>query len=120
MPNRMRIITPPEWREWADALTGMGRDMGRFAVEWELATERFYDATQAVVHIITGRLKASGAFEVDLQGARIVGTVGYTVPYASSEADRGGDHDYLGRGWELSQAGYDAAMGRIWLRRFRR
>lgn len=89
--------------------------------EWEQANEIFFDRTQQYVHVITGDLKSSGRQRVVIEGGRLVGYVQYgdgTVDYAQAELDRGGDHDFLGRGWEATQVYISALFGKMWIRAF--
>jgi hypothetical protein len=114
-----KIIVPKQWQRWslgARAMKGgfLGPGNRQF---WELANEFFYAETQRLVHVISGDLKASGREEVHLEGVRVVGAVAYgdeQVVYAQYEIDRGGDHDFMGRAWEQSQATFQAVFGKSW------
>jgi hypothetical protein len=116
----MKITVSRNFQRWSlGARTLPGGFLGVNRPYWELANEAFYDKTQEYVHVITGRLKASGVEEVHLEGARVVATVTYggpEVPYAQYEIDRGGDHDFLGRAWEASQGMFEAIFGQTWNR----
>jgi hypothetical protein len=61
-------------------------------------------------------LKDSGQFDIETQGNRVVGLVGYTAPYSAYEFGRGGSHDAISRGWETSQGLFQEAMGKTWRR----
>ncbi len=90
------------------------------ADEFEDVTEEFYDATQNVVHVITGALKRSGRWEVDRDGLEVVGQVVYgdgdVVVYAQYEHDRGGEHAFLDRGWEIVEGRFVDAVEGTWER----
>lgn len=91
--------------------------------DWQTANEIFFDHTQRYVHVVTGALKSSGRQRVEVENGRLVGYVEYGgggVDYAQIELDRGGDHDYLGRGWEASQVYFSALFGKMWIRAFDR
>lgn len=94
-----RIKLGGAWPNWRRAATTFQMDGG--VEEWEAATERYFDATQEVVHVITGQLRDSGKVSVTTEGTRFVGEVEYSAPYAAEEFGRGGPHDALQRGWEM-------------------
>lgn len=89
---------------------------------WKQATEAMFDASQEVVHVITGNLKASGRIEVTPELGAVVGEVAYGgevgidrfVDYAEYEAARGGEHDYLLRAFLETEDQFMEAMGGIW------
>jgi hypothetical protein len=84
---------------------------------WEQATEVFFGRTQELVHVISGGLKSSGRRKTDREGDRIVGEVSYggtpECDYAVYEFRRGGSHDALGRGAEVTNRLYEATLAKI-------
>lgn len=69
-------------------------------VALEAALTTVFQATQAVVHVISGRLRESGRMESDSSGDTWTGTIIYgggtsRVGYAWYEERRGGFHDYM-------------------------
>jgi hypothetical protein len=114
MANVFKIIVPRNFKGWERGAFLLGFDLANRTAPWELAAKEFYDATQEVVHVITGRLKRSGSYGVERTRRGPVAFVGYTAWYAQVEIDRGGDHDFMGRGWEIAQAKFSAAVGDTW------
>ncbi|HEV2927248.1 MAG TPA: hypothetical protein VGW74_01035 [Propionibacteriaceae bacterium] len=110
-----RSIEVVGWDGMMDALDRLTRlpfgQMGK----WEQATERFYDHTQRFVHVDTVALKRSGRFEVSRVAHRAIGEVIYGgrfgVDYALFEMGRGGSHDALQLGMNVSAATYQATVG---------
>jgi hypothetical protein len=84
---------------------------------WEQATEVFYGRTQEFVHVIGGGLKSSGRRKTVRNADRIVGEVAYggtpECDYAVYEFRRGGAHDALGRGAEVTNRLYEATLAKI-------
>jgi hypothetical protein len=106
---------PAELLRWQAGFHNLSRTLvEQGEEEWQAATEVFFEATQRVVHVITGELKASGKMRVEKRGSQLIGEVRYTADYAMAEERRGGQHAFMTRGWELSQATYRAALGRIY------
>ena len=69
-----------------------------FALESALTT--VFQATQSVVHVISGRLRESGRMESNVHGNTWTGKIEYGgglsgVDYAWYEQRRGGSHDFL-------------------------
>lgn len=112
----VRFDTPIEWELWILGFDRMGRDIRRAGiVHWQIATEVFYSATQEYVHILSGGLLASGSYQVFAfeTGRRIIGEVKYggkKVKYAKIENNRGGEHAYMVRGWEATQAQFEMSI----------
>lgn len=102
--NRVRIdVTGLD--EWIDELANFEiRDPAALDA-WEHGVERFYDNTQARVHVLDGPLKASGRYETSRPNRdELDGTITYggtpDCDYALFEFARGGNHDALQRGYE--------------------
>jgi hypothetical protein len=82
---------------------------------WESATETFFDWSQEFAHVVTGEMKGSGRFEVDLDGRlQVVGIVEYDSDHAIFEELRGGMHAFLTRAWERTEHEFSEAMPRAW------
>lgn len=106
----IRVKLGGAWPRWVASRTYQ-RDAG--LEEWEAICEEMFDATQEVVHVITGRLRSSGSVSVTTDShGRFVGVVEYSAPYAAEEALRGGPHDYMQRGYEAVQGKFSPAVGR--------
>jgi hypothetical protein len=110
----LRIIVPKHFKQWEKGALRMGVDLAAETDPWDEAARAFYDATQQVVHVVTGYLQRSGNYGVERAPRGPVAFVGYTAPYSQVEIDRGGDHDFMGRGWEMSQPAFQAAFGATW------
>ena len=106
----LRIKLGGAWPNWRRAASTFRLSGG--LEEWEQVTERYFDATQEVVHVITGRLRDSGKVSVVQEGSRFVGTVEYSAPYAAEEFGRGGPHDALQRGFEMTRGEFPDAAAR--------
>jgi hypothetical protein len=105
-----RIRVGGAWETWRKATRTFDSSGG--LDEWEQVTEKFFDATQEVVHVITGQLRNSGKVSVTEQSGRFQGEVEYTASYAAEEFGRGGPHDALQRGYELVQGEFEPAVQR--------
>ncbi len=106
----LRIKLGGAWPNWRRAATTFQMEGG--LEEWEAVTERYFDATQEVVHVITGQLRDSGKVSVTEDGKRFVGEVEYSAPYAAEEFGRGGSHDALQRGWEMVRGEFPNAASK--------
>jgi hypothetical protein len=107
----LKITLGGAWQQWAKQASRTYSKDASFT-EWQNATERFFDASQAVVHVITGRLRQSGSVSVYADGDRFVGEVEYSAPYALTEAARGGPHDYMQLAYEATVDEFPPAVGR--------
>ncbi len=112
------IITPPEWLGWEVKLAAteaIVNSAGKAA--WNDAMESFFDATQRVVHVRTGKLQRSGSYRTSGQGATLEGEVSYSALHALTEISRGGPHDFMAQGWNVSEAtvagGMDLVFGAV-------
>jgi hypothetical protein len=114
---RSRHITVSGLDRWQTALARMGQPGRDARDEWQRATEVFYNRTQEHTHIITGRLIASGRYEVEQHGDTLEGIVTYggteEVHYAAAEFARGGSHDALLIGFLEAQRHFVRALLRI-------
>lgn len=118
MAKRKRLGTSIEvvgWDGMLDALDRLTRlPLGQMG-KWEQATERFYDHTQRFVHIDSTDLKRSGRFIHYRVVHRAFGEVIYGgrfgVDYAVFEFGRGGSHDALQLGMNVTSAVYAATVG---------
>jgi hypothetical protein len=118
--NRVTVTHTANFDRW---VVGMGRVAAGSASEsgeqkWDEATAAFYAATQQVVHVISGALRASGRYTVVRDGDRLVGQVEYgggSADYAEYERRRGGEHDFMQRGWLMSEQAFAGTMPLIWL-----
>jgi hypothetical protein len=112
---RVEIIVPREIAAWERGFRYLVPELLALGLpSWSAATSAFFEATQSVVHVITGELRASGTMSAHEQGGDIIGTVEYTAPYARYEFRRGGSHDAMTRGWEIAQERFRSAMGSMW------
>lgn len=114
----MEILVPAEFQAWTRGFGALPSDAAREAeAEWGLATDLFFDRTQAAVHVITGDLKRTGRQGVRVEDDTVVGSVTYgdeTVDYAVHEFARGGPHDALAVGWEAAAETFERALGTVW------
>lgn len=118
MKTAVQIVVPRQFEAWERGFAHIVDDTAREAlVQLQVATDLFFDATQRFVHIVSGALKATGEAVVVRDGDQVVGEVKYgdeDVVYAQIEEDRGGEHAYMSRGWEVAAGAYEQAMGRVW------
>lgn len=109
-----RIEVSPELDRWAAGFGSMGASMSRsLGRRWYRATHDLYEASQDVVHVVSGALKASGRIESEAGLGTLVGVVAYgggNVDYAEYEAARGGSHDYLMRAYLETEDRFKAAL----------
>lgn len=105
-----RIQVSHELQDWMDSLAAAGQPNPEAALAWHAGVEVFFGATQDVVHVVTGNLKRSGHASVVIAGPEIVGTVAYDAEYAMDEILRGGDHDFMQRGFEQVQGVFESAL----------
>jgi hypothetical protein len=118
--NRVTVTHSANFDRW---ILGMARVAGGAAAEigeqrWDEATRAFFEHTQDVVHVITGALKGSGQYTTARDGDSLVGAVSYgggSVDYAEHERQRGGEHDFMQRGWLMSEQAFAGTMPLIWL-----
>lgn len=88
----------------------------RHAVRLDAVLQGIFAETQALVHVVSGELKASGRVHSQVTGSVWEGTIAYGgpgVPQAIYEIERGGNHDYT----RLIPSHYDellAATGAQW------
>jgi hypothetical protein len=111
----MRVTVTPNYDRWMRGFAHLPQEAalaGRH--KWEGATRQFFDATQSVVHVDTGALKASGTWDVIARGGELTGKVEYDAEYAEYENARGGPHAFMNRGWEQTESTFRAAMLGVW------
>jgi hypothetical protein len=87
---------------WISGAARFGGDYGKgVADDFDAISKSVYDDSQAIVHVITGELKASGqvilaSSEKTGMGIEAVeGGVSYTSEHGFWEMLRGGEHDFL-------------------------
>lgn len=111
------IKVPKEFAQWIAGFEQLGEQAQEVGLlHWRVATDIFFDRTQQFVHVLTSNLKSSGRSSVRVSNGRVTGTLRYggaNVRYAIIEEERGGDHAYLSRGWEASQATFQKTMGQV-------
>lgn len=120
MAKRVRLGKSVEvvgWDGMMDALDRLTRlPLGQMG-KWEQTTERFYDHTQRFVHIDSADLKRSGRYATYRVVHRAFGEVIYGgrfgVDYAVFEMGRGGSHDALQLGMNVTSATYAATVGNM-------
>ncbi len=105
-----RVEVSHELSDWMTALDGAGRPQPEAVAAWTAGVEVFFGATQDVVHVVSGDLKRSGHASVAVVGPEMVGTVEYDAEYAMDEILRGGDHDFMQRGFEQVQGVFESAL----------
>jgi hypothetical protein len=113
----VHIVVPREFRAWTRGFAVLPAEAAAVAQEtFDLALDVYYGATQEVVHVITGHLKASGHVEkMASLGTSIEGAVVYDAEYAQIENDRGGTHAFMDIGWERAQSTFDAVLPAAWV-----
>lgn len=88
---------------------------GRGRLVWKQATDVMFDRSQQYAHVLTGENKASGEAEVDSEGpTTLVGRITYDSDHAIYEENRGGEHAFLGRAWEATEATFARALPLAW------
>jgi hypothetical protein len=111
--RRSRIVRDGKLDAWVRGLSRFDKPDEVDEQRWEQITEIFFGRTQENVHVISGVLKASGERRTWREGHRVTGEVKSNAPYAGYEFRRGGDHDALRRGYEVTQQRYQQALGEI-------
>lgn len=91
--------------EWFDALDVMSGPGAETVEQLSASLEAGFTETQALVHVQTGSLKASGKAQAELSDDEWAGEISYggsspgsvydPVTYATEEFSRGGSHDAL-------------------------
>jgi hypothetical protein len=112
-----RNITVTGLDRWITGLDRMDKPTAVAREEWLVATEVFFDRTQAAVHVLSGDLKSSGTYGAQRRGQTIDGWVKYggtaDCDYAVYEFARGGSHDALTIGFVAAEREFTAALTRI-------
>lgn len=107
----IRVEISHDYDRWIRGFAEMEMGMSAAAHrEWQAAIETMFDRSQDVVHVITGRLKASGSTRVWQEGHSIMGEIRYDTPYAEAEENRGGSHAYLHRALEATESRFEDAL----------
>ena len=111
----MEFTVTGEFDAWLDGFKELSRGPS-FEMEqrFERAAEFWYDESQFYVHVVTGRLKASGEVEVEKRGSRLFATLMYDTPYAIYEYERGGDHAWFDLAWATSEGEFQQALVDGW------
>lgn len=100
---------------WVEGFAGLSDTLPqRVEDQWGSATDVMFTASQSVVHVISGRLRASGSQRVDRHRRSVEGRVIYGAPYAIYEHARGGDHAFLARAYLAAEPVFDGALARAW------
>lgn len=92
----MRIVeTKGSIKEWVKVLRGLHEPSWHTTQELETVLDAMYMQTQENVHVITGKLKASGLTSSNYRRGRWSGTISYggegtSAPYAVYEVARDG------------------------------
>lgn len=107
----LRIILGGAWGEWQKASRTF-QIVEDDIVPWDDVTEEYFAASQDVVHVISGRLKASGDLDNWIESDRWRSEIEYSAPYAAFEFIRGGDHDAMTRAYELVRDKWQDSVGR--------
>lgn len=95
---RGKVVFDQTYRDWISGLKDMDSLDGEAIAIWEQATENFFGRTQEYAHILTGAMKESGRYQMQVGGLRIDGEVIYgnaEAFYTVYELARGGDHDFF-------------------------
>lgn len=103
-----RLTTNKTFEQWLNFAGRM--DIKHGQGPWVQVMDQLHDNTRSLVHVITGRLQASGETTVKVEGNQIVGEMLWDTPYAIYEAARGGNHDYLTRGYLGTQSEFPKAV----------
>lgn len=119
MTVHAQIIVPRQFTAWRTGFAALPETATeRAKVLFQAALDLYFSETQAVVHVDTGALKASGRVEMDRAGFALEGAIVYgdeaEVVYAQIENDRGGDHAYLDIGWEAASDSFNQVMPATW------
>lgn len=118
MSKGFRIQTPRELAQWQASMSGV-KVTPDMIDGWGLMVDLLFANTQRVVHVWPvngGSLKSSGRSSVKSTSDVVTGEVEYgssSVPYALFEMARGGQHDYMQRGFEMTRPVMEAEVGRI-------
>lgn len=118
MPGEAHIEISPQFDRWI-------RGFGDLPVEleeevrrpWQQAADVMFDRSQQFVHVLSGRLKASGKeAEVSIGQGDVTATIEYDAPYAIYEQARGGAHAFLSRAFESTSDLFEEALPQAWER----
>lgn len=104
-----RIEISREFDDWTRSFD-QADDLTAQQAVWAAATDVLFDATQQVVHVVTGNLKASGSSSTMIAGPLVVGVIEYDADYAMDEIMRGGTHDFMQRGLEQVEGLFQGAL----------
>lgn len=113
---------------WAQGFEHMDRDLVEHVlVEWQTASDVMYEYTQEFAHVLTGAMKAdSDGAVVSVRHGSVEAEITYgpwrdetgapTKPYALYEIGRGGDHDFMTRGFVAAERDFGDALPRAFHR----
>jgi hypothetical protein len=118
MASSVKIEITPNFDRWIEGMAVAPVTIAAVArIEWKAAADVMFDRTQQYVHVITGRLKASGKpAQIKTSHDEVTATIEYDAPYAIYEEARGGAHAFMTRGYEASSRMFESAMPKAWER----
>lgn len=116
----MELLVSAEFPAWEEGFRELSRGPSpEMRDEWEQASESLFAVSDAIVHVLTGRLKASGSVRVDDHGSVLETVLEYDTEYAIYEHERGGSHAWMDRAWAATEEDFERALERGWLRTVR-
>lgn len=111
----IKVKVSAEWGRWERGFGSVGpslRTEGRR--RWQAVTDVMFDRSQQYAHVLSGDNKASGSASTTASADELVGTIEYDSDHAIYEEARGGEHAFIGRAWEATEADFRRAMPETW------
>ena len=111
----VKVKVSANYDRWIAGFRNLDREMattGRRA--WEAATDVMFDRSQSYAHVLTGENKASGHAEVLVEAGEFIGRIEYDSDHAIYENARGGEHAFIDRAWEATEAQFRDAIPEAW------
>lgn len=115
MSGAIKVKVSAEWKAWERGFGSVGpalRSEGRR--RWQAVTDVMFDRSQQYAHVLSGDNKASGSASTTATSDELVGTIEYDSDHAIFEENRGGEHAFIGRAWEATEADFRRTMPETW------
>lgn len=115
MRGAVKVTVSAQWSRWERGMGSLGagmREEGRR--RWRAVTDTMFDRSQQYAHVLSGDNKSSGSYEVEAGPTQLTGTITYDSDHAIYEEARGGEHAYIGRAYEATEAEFSRALPETW------